>query len=459
MKILVSTFAGVLALVAVACFPASQADPVPLRTEEPIFGKIVAGSEFQERSDPGGTGIMINRLYTPVGASCRYDFTVSPDGGGRVVKSGAVSAGTGEDLLISVPLEGIRPAFDWGFKLACSGVTSDLDPVYDLSGRVDSSGDSESYNKDQYAPREHALIRSRDLNAPLVVVSFERIEVTGTLSADLAIEQTAPMSIRVTTSQGVEALSHTPEDPFKLGPVDILRLSSINPDVREEYEVEIQDHLGRAAQMTGHFNYDGSEMQGSRKDLTDSDSIFGRKVLIVGRFTMFSVPLEYPNPAAAEPNAGISEDIGGHEVSTLMETTPLDPRSKPPLRVNLTHQGEPIEGVVGVNDGKRTRELSTDSQGTVEFNGLRPGTTYIVEARSEGLQDYTGQLVVGKNMESLDIAMVEPLLNRATKYATWALLPLLAVVGPLTALAHAARRRSPLARLERVVSRLALGVI
>ena len=105
--------------------------------------------------------------------------------------------------------------------MACGAPASDREPVYDLSGRVDSAGDSIAYATDRYAGHDHRLVRSRDLTVPLVVVSYERVEVKGQFTADLATEQDGPVTIQVTTSQGVETLTHTPEDPFKLGPVDV----------------------------------------------------------------------------------------------------------------------------------------------------------------------------------------------------------------------------------------------
>ena len=301
------------------------------------------------RADRGaaGAGVLVNGLYTPEGTTCGYEVAVHPDAGRRETRSGIVSGDSGQDLPISVPLEGVRPPFDWGFKMACGATASDREPVYDLGGRVDSASVSTAYAKDRYAGHDHGLVRSRDLVVPLVVVSYERVEAKVQLTADLATEQDGPVTIQVTTSQGVETLTHTPADPFKLGPVDVFHLSSINPDAREEFEIRIEDRFGRNAEVTGHFNYDRSGIWVS----ISSNPILGQEVLIGGQFTMSSTPLAYPNPAGAES----SKPIGGAEVETEMKTRPLDPRSVPLLEANMSHKGKPVAGVVGVGDGKRTR--------------------------------------------------------------------------------------------------------
>ena len=110
-KLLVSAIVGTMVSFTGACYSATKEDPGPMLTEEPRR-VLEVYQDWRVDRDAAGAGVLVNGLHTPEGATCRYEVAANTDGGWRETQSGIVSGDSGQDLPISVPLEGVRPPFD-----------------------------------------------------------------------------------------------------------------------------------------------------------------------------------------------------------------------------------------------------------------------------------------------------------------------------------------------------------
>ena len=403
-------------------------------------------------AEAAGTGIAVKGLYSPGGAVCEYDIDVVPVTGDRVMKTEQVRMEADGDLVIAVPYDGVRLPFGWNFLLSCGATEGDMQEIYDLSGRVSASGDSEEYTTSLFPAVEDDVLGWRSLfSQPLVVVSYEKAFVTGTLTTDLKVEQNEPLKIEVTTSAGVDNFESEPSTPWSFGPVFLFNLETFDPDEPESWSVVITDSAGRRSQIEGAADIRGEHLSGGRSP-GQVDQLLGNVTTMNSAFEVLSVPIHYPNPLAAVPHVGLPVVIEKSEPSVTM-TSNDGPSAGSTLQVELRHREEPVVGVVRLDDGNHVIEQPTDDRGVAVFYQLRRGSTYDLIVRADGFRSTSTSLTFTERNPPMVVDLEKPLLTQATSLARWSL-PGLAVAAALAiGLAFQIHRRSPAGRLMDQIKR------
>ena len=398
-----------------------------------------------------GTGIVVKGLHSPEGAFCEYSVDVVPTNGERVMKTEQVLVEAGGDLVIAVPYEGVRLPFSWHFLLSCGATEGDVQEIYDLMGQVDESGGSDGYTTSKFPATEDAVIGWRSLSQPLVVVSYEKAFVTGTLTSDLKVEQNEPLTFEVTTSAGVETMEFTPSSPWALGPVDLFNLETLNPDEPESWSFAITDSLGRRSQVEGAADIRGDHLVGGRSP-GQVNQLLGDTTVIKATYEVQSLPLQYPNPQAAVPHVGLPVAIESGDPSVELRSND-GPSPGSTLEVKLQHREQPVVGVVRLDNGQHVIELPTDDRGVAVFYQLRRGSTYDLIVRAEGFRSTSKSMTFTERNPPMVVDLEKPLLTQATSLARWSL-PGLAVAAALAiGLAFQIHRRSPAGRLMDQIKR------